>query len=1347
MSMQQALVSKPHMQFPAHSQIPKADTQAAKFVRKHPTYDGRGTVVAVIDSGVCPGAQGLQLTSNGKRKLLDFIDCTGSGDVVMSDPQKCNSGTLELPAVSGRMLRLNPTWKNPSGEWRVGARHLYDIVLPKVKRAVMTERKDRFHKAAQQLEDTVGLQLANAKRNKLDTFVLGDDSAAVAELEAQANVLGSLSSSYVDPGPMLDCVVFHDGTQWRAAIDTEETGDLSAAPALGAYKCTGDVALLCKRQLLYYTLNFYDNGHVLSIVTCADSHGTHVASILAANHPDEPQNNGVAPGAQLISLMVSDNRVSLHETGMALTRAVAAIIEHGVDLANLSIAEPCATHNIGQWVQMVRNEAVRRHRCIFVAAAGNGGPALSTVDAPGGTADEFISVGAYVGYEELKVHHGMYDIVPSNIFTNSARGPTFDGARGVDIYAPASAIASMPAYTQKRLCLGTGTSMSSPSLCGCVALLVSAWKQEFGKDFNAPRISPYRIRNAIFSTAKKLGDGLGAGLVQTGTAWQFLKRHNKRKYEDVEYKTKVFELGWARGIYLRNLEDSACARQFLIKVDPVFPENMHARLEYDPDGNHGQQRSQIQFDFEQRVLLVATVPWVRVPEILHLNSMGGLFNTHVDAMNLEPGRLHTAAIEGYDLSNVDRGPIFTIPITITKPLEVGASACVHLGNLSFQPTEIVRRFIAVPNEATRAHIILRSANNVAQTIAPAKFQLHCVQLLPQKRANTYEISKQMSIGHPSYATGGNSAEQQYDYFMDVVGGVTLEVCIAKFWDQSGNHEIDVTVDFHGIMPTGAQYAQAQDDQLNAGIVVNGNYSVVRTDFSANLRLEYDIKPEVTLNTLRIALHPQSAAIELLASERDIHPVYGVAIRKLVLDYKLETNRDNVFIRPRLPALDSKLYESWADSFALAIYNANKQRVAVDISYTRRTVLSKRGDYLIRVQVRHHNTQDLEALRSMPLLIDMQLANNISLPTYYTLASTFTNSVEGSSLFIKEIAPGLRLPLYFKTDIPGIPTEASSGDILYGSLSLNSLTADLALEYVVPAKATSNYNTCNTASSTASDNSLTPAQDDYMEIEKAIRKLRIDWIKRVKGNRARELLVAELLSSANNSDSKIEDQTAILSAQLDTLDSARKTQLPWNEGANMSSEQAKQALKVADHIVSLTQGQALAAYLYKNANSEEEKRLKQQSETAKEQLIIALTTKCRALAFLTTLAAGLATSSEASAESVDVVPGKECEEWISAYEKAVGSLKWWTNEKQQVDNAWFLMATVPLLIAKKEYGQALQSVLKWMSKVPLLTSNTSERKAMAELRDVLVGKLRWTIWAEYFRMMKLVESPASYDSVF
>ena len=63
--------------FPIEHLTDKDSTQASSFLGANPTFDGRGVTIAVLDTGIDPMATGLQVTSTGKPKVIDFIDCTG----------------------------------------------------------------------------------------------------------------------------------------------------------------------------------------------------------------------------------------------------------------------------------------------------------------------------------------------------------------------------------------------------------------------------------------------------------------------------------------------------------------------------------------------------------------------------------------------------------------------------------------------------------------------------------------------------------------------------------------------------------------------------------------------------------------------------------------------------------------------------------------------------------------------------------------------------------------------------------------------------------------------------------------------------------------------------------------------------------------------------------------------------------------------------------------------------------------------------------------------------------------------------------------------------------------------
>lgn len=62
--------------FPSWALVPKKETGVLSFLNKYPQHDGRNVKIAILDSGIDPGAQGLQVSLDLKPKSR-WSDVTG----------------------------------------------------------------------------------------------------------------------------------------------------------------------------------------------------------------------------------------------------------------------------------------------------------------------------------------------------------------------------------------------------------------------------------------------------------------------------------------------------------------------------------------------------------------------------------------------------------------------------------------------------------------------------------------------------------------------------------------------------------------------------------------------------------------------------------------------------------------------------------------------------------------------------------------------------------------------------------------------------------------------------------------------------------------------------------------------------------------------------------------------------------------------------------------------------------------------------------------------------------------------------------------------------------------------
>ena len=82
---------------------------------------------------------------------------------------------------------------------------------------------------------------------------------------------------------MYDIISFHDGNHWNVVIDTSESGDLEKGVKLRPYSETRDFSILTEADLLNVSVNVFEEGSVVQLVTVSSSHGTHVASMAAVS--------------------------------------------------------------------------------------------------------------------------------------------------------------------------------------------------------------------------------------------------------------------------------------------------------------------------------------------------------------------------------------------------------------------------------------------------------------------------------------------------------------------------------------------------------------------------------------------------------------------------------------------------------------------------------------------------------------------------------------------------------------------------------------------------------------------------------------------------------------------------------------------------------------------------------------------------------------------------------------------------------------------------------------------------------------------------------------------------------
>lgn len=626
------------------------------FLLQNPSYDGRGVVVLIFDTGVDPSIPGLGMTSTGTKKVIDLVDVSGSNVV------ECLPAEREGDSVLSRDLGIvlhGLSWLHPrpyDSTLRIGVIDEAEFVNAGVSDFNGDgDSRSRF-----------GLLLYNSEK--------GPRVVVDADLDRHLKEEKVMTSYHAGR----EAIIFPQD-------DPEKSSPMTLGPTL------------------------LPDGRSVSFHYDMNGHGTHVAGIVggyAIN--DEPGFNGVAPGVEIISVKFSSDQ----HNDLTITGTMKAAYEYAAELAdsleregkpvvvNMSFGIGSAYEGSAP-IEIWLNRLLAEHPNLYVVtSAGNSGPGLSTVGIPS-AGSQLITVGAALPVGIGRDSYGAA-LERDVIWDFSSRGGEVDKP---DVIAPGTAISTIPRFSHNMR--ASGTSMASPYVAGVVSLILSAAAVEY------PGWVPGQglIRRLLRASARPMEANApieqGGGMVDVIAAWETLKRWKKSGYADdfQEYSIETFSPGYPDGkgpaAYWRSgwLPEEEYRQEFTIKRFPMEAYSDGAGTE-----------------FFRPYTLESTVPWMKpIQQNVYIRGDGDAdVEVLYDREKLrEPGLYsgRVVARRGRGTRKTARDEVeFELVNTIIVPHRLNAAdgfrATTEVEEI--RAGELQRHFLAIPSGALAVRLTLQS---------------------------------------------------------------------------------------------------------------------------------------------------------------------------------------------------------------------------------------------------------------------------------------------------------------------------------------------------------------------------------------------------------------------------------------------------------------------------------------------------------------------------------------------------------------------------------------------------------------------------------------------------------------
>ncbi len=470
---------------------PVRDLGAADFLARHPTWDGRGVTIAVLDGNfdvLLPEFQtAYSLDGKPVPKVADYLNVTDPRDDFDLNPQWVDMKT-KVSSRRGRVVFGGKTFTVPrNGTYRIG---------------FFSERRFNDESNAAYIDQDIDRD-GNPK---------GDDGLFGVLWNEKSNDV------WVDTNRNLDFT------------DEKAMTDYVRRPEFGVFG--KDDPSTPYRDTIAFAVQTDEKNKYVSINVGIYQHCTTILGAVVGNREPKGRILGVAPGARIVSVFYGvSNAHGLIEgliTAFRHPQVDLVVLEQSVAIASIPYLLADGTHPISVIAQRLID---RYQKLLFVP--GDNSPAFGFV-AEDGLAPGAMSVGGYQNKESYRINNGFVPENDDNLHWGAlSHGPSGAGALKPDLLAPSGQMGTEVGYRkgagQKGLytlppgySVDGGTSTATPMAAGATALVVSAAKQS-GVPFDA-----VRLKAALTGSARHI-DNLAAheqgnGLIQVGPAYELLKR-------------------------------------------------------------------------------------------------------------------------------------------------------------------------------------------------------------------------------------------------------------------------------------------------------------------------------------------------------------------------------------------------------------------------------------------------------------------------------------------------------------------------------------------------------------------------------------------------------------------------------------------------------------------------------------------------------------------------------------------------------------------------------------------------------------------------------------------------------